>query len=88
MLKYKQAFMLKTLTFLIGTMLPMSIFAQQISLRGEVKDVDGEPIIGASVMIKGTTEGTITDVDGKFTLDLKRGETLIVSSISYVGIVI
>lgn len=43
---------------------------------------DGEPVIGASVMIKGTTVGTVTDVDGRFTVEAPNGATLV---ISYVG---
>lgn len=51
-------------------------------IEGTVKDTKGEPIIGATVMVKGTTIGTITDFDGKFSLDTKDGANL---EISYVG---
>ena len=45
-------------------------FSAQAQISGTVTDGEGgEPLIGASVMIKGTTVGTITDVDGKFTMD-------------------
>lgn len=56
--------------------------AQSGSISGMVVDADGEPIIGASVMQKGTNTGTATDLDGRFTLKVKRGTPL---TISYVG---
>lgn len=55
------------------------------SITGTVQDPNGEPIIGASVTIKGTTNGTITDIDGKFSLDIPGDGTLIVSYIGYIS---
>lgn len=55
---------------------------QSITVTGVVLDATGEPVIGASVVEKGTTNGGITDLDGKFTLNVKQGATL---KISYVG---
>lgn len=52
-------------------------------VTGVVKDTNGEPIIGANVMIKGTSIGTITDIDGKFTLDAPANATMQVSYIGY-----
>lgn len=52
------------------------------TVKGTVVDAAGEPVIGANVMVKGTTNGTITDVDGNFKLDNARG-TLVVSFIGY-----
>lgn len=52
------------------------------TITGSVTDVSGEPLIGVSVSIKGTTTGTMTDIDGKFTLKANEGQTL---SISFVG---
>ena len=49
-------------------------WAQQMNtVEGLVTDVNGEPIIGASIVIKGTTNGTITDLDGKFSLSNATG---------------
>lgn len=48
-----------------------------------MKDANGEPIIGASVKVKGSTGGTVTDIDGKFTLDAPAGAELEISSIGY-----
>jgi len=52
-------------------------------IMGTVKDSHGETIIGANVVEKGTTNGTITDLDGKFTLYVNEGSTLIISFIGY-----
>ena len=55
---------------------------QSVKLYGTVIDETGLPVIGASVMIKGTTNGTITDVDGKFELTVGNNDVL---SVSYIG---
>ena len=61
----------------------LAMFAQQITVKGTVKDTKGEPLIGVTVRIEGTTIGTITDMDGVFTLsNVPRDATL---EISYVG---
>ena len=56
---------------------------QSITVNGVVVDAAGEPVIGASVMEKGTTNGTITDLNGKFALQVKAGATLRVSFVGY-----
>ncbi|MDR2765552.1 MAG: carboxypeptidase-like regulatory domain-containing protein [Tannerella sp.] len=53
-------------------------------ITGTVVDAAGEPIIGANVVEKGTTNGTVTDVDGNFSLDVQDNATLQVSFIGYV----
>ncbi len=62
-----------------------SLSAQQnkISIKGAVTDVKGDPIIGANVLEKGTTNGTITDIEGKFALEIDNAATIIVSYIGY-----
>ena len=62
-----------------------NMLAQNITVTGQVVDVTSEPIIGASVVVKGTTNGTITDFDGNFTLSVQKGETLHISYIGYVA---
>lgn len=52
-------------------------------VKGSVKDGKGEPVIGASVVEKGTTNGTITDIDGNFTLNVNPGAVLEISYIGY-----
>ena len=54
------------------------------TISGVVKDEKGEPVIGANVIEKGTTNGTVTDIDGKFNLDILQGRTLQISYIGYV----
>ena len=60
-----------------------SAWGQDISQQGTVIDVAGEPVIGASVIVKGSKIGVATDIDGKFTLKCKTGSTLHISSIGY-----
>lgn len=62
---------------------PSNTFAQQIVVKGIVKDTTGEPIIGANVIVKGTTNGTITDFDGNFLLNANKGDIIIISFIGY-----
>ena len=52
-------------------------------VKGVVKDTSGEAIIGASVLEKGTTNGTITDFDGNFALNVSKNAVLVVSFVGY-----
>ena len=61
----------------------ISVLAQAKTVTGTVVDAIGEPIIGASVLEMGTTNGTITDVDGNFTLQVPEGTKLEVSFLGY-----
>ena len=70
------------LILLLGLFVSVGAFAQKISVTGVVKDQTGLPIIGGNVMVKGSTTGVITDVDGKFTISANKGDILV---ISYVG---
>ena len=51
-------------------------FAQSTSILGKVVDASGEPVIGAAVMVPGTTNGATTDLDGNFSLRVAPGTTL------------
>lgn len=74
----------KALLMLIaGLCMSVSVFAQQMTVTGVVKDPTGEPVIGANVIIKGTTNGTVTDIDGKFLLSASKGDIISVSFIGY-----
>ena len=64
-------------------LVPLWSFAQSIAIKGMVKDNSGEPIIGANIMQKGTTNGTISDFDGNFTLNVPSNSTIVVSFIGY-----
>ena len=56
---------------------------QAQTVTGLVVDATGEPVIGASVVEKGTTNGIMTDIDGKFTLNVTLGSTLQISFVGY-----
>ncbi|MBR1576021.1 MAG: carboxypeptidase-like regulatory domain-containing protein [Bacteroidales bacterium] len=60
--------------------------AQPGKIVGVVADVDGEPVAGASVAVSGTAKGVVTDLDGKFVLDVPAGTELSVSCIGYVSV--
>ncbi len=66
-----------------GIILKTSVNQQDKSITGVVTDASGEAIIGANVVVKGTTNGTITDFDGKFTINAPQGAVLVVSYIGY-----
>ena len=56
----------------------------QLKITGNVVDTQGEPIIGASVVVKGTSNGTITDFEGNFQLNTEKKGSLVISYIGYV----
>lgn len=69
---------------LLLMLIPADIFAQNsISVSGIVMDDTNEPVIGAAVMVKGTTTGVITDIDGRYTISAPANGIL---SFSYVGL--
>ena len=59
------------------------VSAQQVNVSGVIKDATGETVIGASVMVKGTKTGTVTDLDGRFYVECTPGATLVISYIGY-----
>lgn len=66
-------------------LIPLWGFAQGITVKGTVIDNTGEPVIGANVTEKGTTNGMITDLDGRFSLSVKKNATLVISYIGYIS---
>ena len=76
--------MKKSLIFFLTIMLcSFQVFAQR-TVTGTVTDAaDGTPLIGATIMIKGTTSGTIADIDGKFSLSVPDGSVLLFSFVGY-----
>ena len=77
----------KNLCYRLLIMLAVMFFALDVSaqavISGHVKDETGEDVIGASVMIKGTSNGTVTDFDGNFKLECKPGATLVFTYIGF-----
>ena len=57
--------------------------AVEITIKGKVTDAKGEPLPGTSILIKGTSKGTVTDMDGNYSLEVTEGATLVVSFIGY-----
>jgi TonB-linked SusC/RagA family outer membrane protein len=78
-MKSKMYNVLLLLIFLI----PGNLFAQSKVLRGAVTDSRGETLIGVNVVEKGTTNGTVTDIDGAYTLEVPGNATLVFSYIGY-----
>ena len=75
--------MFKQLLFVILLLCVAFGYAQQITVKGTVKDGSGQPLMGASVLVKGTSHGTAADFDGNFELKVDKGVTLVVSSVGY-----
>ncbi|MDR1005216.1 MAG: TonB-dependent receptor [Prevotellaceae bacterium] len=68
---------------LLFFLVSLGALAQQITVKGSVKDEQGEAVIGASILQKGTTNGTVTDIDGNFTLQAPANSTLTITYIGY-----
>jgi TonB-linked SusC/RagA family outer membrane protein len=84
----KKHFQTKVKTRLIGLMLLMlfttlTALAQSANVSGTVKDETGESVPGATVLVKGTQTGTVTDIDGNFSIQAAPGDILVVSFIGY-----
>ena len=73
----------RMLALLLGLFLSVVAFAQQISVKGHVKDASGEDVIGATVRVAGTATATVTDFNGVFTLKADQGATITVSYVGY-----
>ncbi|CCX67021.1 putative uncharacterized protein [Prevotella sp. CAG:1058] len=71
------------LTLLCAVLSANIAFAQNASVQGTIVDENGEPVIGASVFIKGTKTGAVTDIDGKFSLKSSAGKTLVITYVGY-----
>ncbi len=71
------------LIVVMGLFLSLNAFAQKITVTGQVKDATNETVIGASVIEKGTTNGTMTDIDGKFSLSVSSKAILTITYIGY-----
>ena len=72
----------RMLALFLGLFLTVGAFAQQVTVKGHVKDATGEAIIGATIKVAGAQQGTVSDFDGNFQLKANQGQTL---SVSYIG---
>ena len=75
--------MKKLLLAILIVLMSVAVFAQGVSVSGFVKDKDGNVIVGATVSEKGVTNSTLTDVDGKFNLELRTSKKIVVSMAGY-----
>ena len=73
----------RALTLACGLALSVTAFAQQVIVKGHVKDSAGEPIIGAAVRVNGQSGGAVTDIDGNFSIKADKGATVTVSYVGY-----
>jgi len=69
------------LLFAILMFFAMSVFAQQREITGKILDESGQPISGASVVIRGTTAGTSADASGNFKINAKTGDVLVITAV-------
>ena len=74
---------LRMMTLLLGLFLSVGAFAQQITVKGQVIDATGEPVIGATIRVDGAQGGTVSDFDGNFTIQANQGATLNVTYMGY-----
>lgn len=83
MKQVKKGFYRMVLFLLLGLFTSVIAYSQQISVKGIVKDQIGEPVIGANVLVRGTTNGVITNVNGEFILSASKSDVLVVSFVGY-----
>ena len=76
--------MIKKILFLFFAVFAVATYAQNGNITGTVKDANDEPLIGVSVVIKGTATGVVTDLDGNFSLNGKVGDII---QFSFIGMV-
>ena len=73
----------KLLLTAVALSLSTSLYAQNQKFTGTVVDTNGEPIIGATIKVKGSNENAITDIDGNFSIAANPGQTLVVNYIGF-----
>ncbi len=82
-MKRKKSTLSKGILFALSWMFSLCIFAQNSTVRGVVTDNSGEPLVGVTVQVQGTTNGTVTDIDGNYTLNNVPADATL--EFSYVG---
>lgn len=71
------------LMFVLIAFFVLPAFAQNITVKGRVTNETNQPVVGASVVVKGTTSGTTTDADGQYQISVPANGTLVISSVGY-----
>lgn len=74
--------MIKKILFLFFVVFAATAYSQDVTITGTVTGANSEPLVGVNVLVKGTTTGAITDIDGNFSVSGKKGSTLV---FSYIG---
>ena len=74
--------MIKKILFLFFVVFAATAYSQDVTITGTVTDANSEPLVGVNVLVKGTTTGAISDIDGNFSVSGKKGSTLV---FSYIG---
>lgn len=77
--------MLKRILFLLFAVCSLAVYGQNVEVKGKVVDDINDPLPGVSVSIKGTTRGTITDVDGNYSIEVSRNQTLVFTLVGMVS---
>ena len=75
--------LLRSIVLMIVCMTPLWAYSQNITVTGTVQDEAGDPLIGATVQQKGSSNGIATDIDGQFKLSVPKNATLVVSYVGY-----
>lgn len=78
---YKYLFLY--LLFVLCNLFSQEVTAQNMLLKGVISEANGEPLIGVNIVVKGTTEGTISNLDGEYSIRADKGEILVYSFIGY-----
>ena len=69
---------------LLTMLLSVSVWAQEMEVNGRIFDEQKQPVVGATIMVKGTGDGTVSDMDGKYRIKTEKGDTLVFLFIGYV----
>ncbi len=68
--------------FLFFFMTVANVYAQP-NIKGKVTDEDGQVLVGVAVLVSGTSNGTVTDADGNYSITVKKGDVLLFTSLGY-----
>ncbi len=79
----KRSYGQTVLVLLVGLLFSVSAFAQDISVKGVVQDSNGDPLVGATVTVKGTQTAVATNFDREFSVKAPKGGAIIVTYIGY-----
>ena len=79
----QKLFTARVATVFVMLFVCVGLYAQNITVKGTVKDSNGDPVVGAAVLIKGTQTGVTTDIDGNYAINVPSNATLRFTALSY-----